>query len=106
MKFGDAHRIQLVMKDFVNVAIDFQVTQKPEVSLLYQRLPASSMNVLYGANLRKTAFDLRFALREATQGRNYPVTQDNLLCLTQKSFRTRRYSCFELKSSFSHCNMH
>jgi hypothetical protein len=84
----------------------FMVTQKREVSLLYHPLPASSMNVLCGANLPKTAFDLRFALREATQDRNYPVSQDILLCLIQQSFRTRSYSCFELKSSFSHCNMH
>ena len=72
------------------MTLDFQVTQNPEVSLLHQRLSTSSMNVLHGANLPKTTFDLRFAVREATQDRNYPVSQDLLLCLTQQSFRIRR----------------
>jgi len=32
------------------------------------------MNVLYGANLSKTAFYLRLALREVTQDSNYPLS--------------------------------
>lgn len=55
------------------------VTQRRETSPQHQRLPATSINALYGVNLRRTAFDLRFALREVPQNRNYPVNQGIVL---------------------------